>query len=124
MGSILGRFGHFETVFVLFFLSMDLGQSLLAFTFDGLFMLATVMLVAALPFFFESSEEVSFTNWILGRLALVGFGVLLGIGYSSALGTVIPSLFASVPLLLAAIAGIVSCVLMYRDVTFVRYAER
>ena len=112
-----------ETTFVLFFLSLDLGQSLFAVSSDIAFLMVTVVAVAVLPFFLPSAGNFSLTNWLTGRGAIAVLGVLLGVGFNQIVGVVLPEIFRLVPLTLAMFAGLAACFLMFKSMLSLNYVD-
>lgn len=102
-----GRF-TLDTTFVLFFLAMDIGSSSLGWTsiLSFLTLGAFVVLPYVLPF---NGDRESFGTWLAGRIvvAIVGgtFGAMLG----QAVGTVLPEVFAYLPMTLLIVAAIICC---------------
>jgi RsiW-degrading membrane proteinase PrsW (M82 family) len=90
-----------ETTFVLFFLAIELGQSSNLFALDSLFLAATLLMIAILPYFLYSNEEKpDFGNWLFGRAVIVGFALLLGVMFKQTVGVVLPETFRFLPMTL------------------------
>jgi hypothetical protein len=113
----------FETTFVLFFLSLDLGQNLFAFGFDVAFLGFTVLAIAVLPYFLPSADEVGLAAWMTGRGAIALLGVLGGLAFNQLLGGVLPEALSILPLVFATIAGGAACIAMFAGFFKVSYAE-
>lgn len=103
-----------ETTFVLFFLAIELGQSISLFALDSLFLAVTLLMIAVLPYFLYSNEEKpDFSNWLLGRSLIVGFAVLLGVMFKQTLGVVLPETFRFLPMTLLIATAMISCYIQF-----------
>ena len=108
-----GRFSV-DTTFVLFFLAVDFGQSVLAPGIDTIATALTLGMLIALPYFLPSdAEKPDFTDWLVGRTLIAIFAVLLGIMYQTSLGVVLPSTFGFLPMTLLIVTGALSCYLQF-----------
>ncbi len=102
-----------DTTFVLFFLAVESGRTFLSLSFDNIFMFATVLMVAVLPYFLLSNEKPTFGNWIFGRSLIVGFAVLLGAMFKQSLGVVLPEMFRFLPMTLIIVTAMLSCYIQF-----------
>jgi hypothetical protein len=102
----------FDTTFVLFFLSMDLGQRGF-FSVDGIVMAVALFAVMLMPYLLETGEEVSFGRWAAERSVIAGFGVFAGLAFSASVGTLFPETLESLPFTLLIMAAMVSCFLTF-----------
>lgn len=103
---------HFmlDTTFVLFFLGMDIGQSVGSFGSDGLLSAITLLLFVVLPYFLPTaSGRPDFTGWVIGRIFIAAFAVVLGMMFKQTLGTVFPESFRYLPMTLLIVASIFCC---------------
>lgn len=99
----------FDTTFILFFLGLDLGQSVLSPGLDGLFSGVTLVLFAVLPYFlFDAFERPGFAGWLAGRLGIAGLAVGLGSIFGSSVGTLFPETFRYLPLTMLIAASIIT----------------
>ncbi len=112
-----------ETTFVLFFLSLDLGQNLFSAAFDTAFLAFTVCAVAVLPYFLPSAATISLTNWLTGRTAIIFLGTLLGVVFSQVIGIVLPEAFRFLPLMFATVAAVAACYSMFMNFYRFDYAD-
>lgn len=113
-----------ETTFVLFFLAIEFGQSVSWLSFDSLFLGLTLMVVAVLPYFLYSEDEVpDFGNWILGRSLITGFAVLLGVMFKQTLGVVLPDSFRFLPMTLLIATAMISCYIQFYGFLKLRTAK-
>ena len=82
-----------DTTFVLFFLAMDLAQMSLSMSFSTLLQVFTLLVFLVVPYFLPfTSENRSFSNWLIGRIVVAGAGVMFGLMLGQAIGTVKVSL--------------------------------
>jgi hypothetical protein len=117
---------HFmlDTTFVLFFLSMDLGQSLLAFGFDSALSGITLGLLVVLPYYLPySGEKPEFKGWILGRVLILIFALSMGIMFNQALGVVLPASLGYLPMTLLIVAAFISCMIQLYGIMRFRLAR-
>ncbi|MEJ7846614.1 MAG: hypothetical protein WKF92_00830 [Pyrinomonadaceae bacterium] len=113
-----------DTTFVLFFLAVDFGLSLLSFGIDGVFSAITLVMLLVLPYFLHSSEaKPEFGSWILGRLAIAALAVVLGVMFRQTLGVVLPESFKFLPLTLLIAAGMISCYIQFYSIMKFRLAR-
>ena len=66
----------FDTSLVLFFLSMDVGYKLLAFSFETVVMMVALLAVLVVPFILERGDS-GFGSWLAGRSLIAGLGLVL-----------------------------------------------
>lgn len=103
-----------ETTFVLFFLAIELGQSFSLFALDSLFLAATLLMIAVLPYLLYSNEEKpKFGDWLFGRALIIGFAVLLGVMFKQTLGVVLPETFRFLPMTLLIATAMISCYIQF-----------
>ncbi len=102
-----------DTTFVLFFLAVEFGRTFFSLSFDNIFMFATLLMVAVLPYFLLSSEKPTFGNWIFGRSLIAGFAVLLGAMFKQTLGVVLPETFRFLPMSLLIVTAMLSCYIQF-----------
>ncbi|MCW5958591.1 MAG: hypothetical protein KIS76_00405 [Pyrinomonadaceae bacterium] len=102
-----------DTSFVLFFLAIEFGRSAGGFGFETAVMALALVAAAVLPYFINGGEQTNFANWILGRFAIAGFAVVLGVGFNQSLGAVFPEEFRFLPMTLLIISAICSFVIQF-----------
>jgi hypothetical protein len=112
----------FDTTFVLFFLSMDLGQRGF-FSVDGIIMSIALMAVMLMPYLFETNDEVSFGRWAVERCFIAGFGMFTGLAFNASVGTVFPETLESLPFTLVIMASMVSCFLTFASLLGFRFTR-
>lgn len=117
---------HFaiDTTFVLFFLAVDMGQTLLNYNFGTLLSLTTLLMLIVLPYFlYERSIKPQFGSWAAGRALIAFFAVILGMVYGQTIGSVLPVSFRTVPFTLLIVAAMISCYMQFYDIIKVRLAK-
>lgn len=103
-----------DTTFVLFFLAVDVGQSLGVFRADTLFSLLTLGLLLVVPYLFPSeSEKPAFVGWLAGRTLIAAFAIGLGMMYRQSVGVVFPEEFRFLPMTLVILTAMLSCYLQF-----------
>ncbi|MEZ5306892.1 MAG: hypothetical protein R2684_07080 [Pyrinomonadaceae bacterium] len=119
MKGIKGSGFFVETTFVLFFLSLDLGQNISSFGPDSALVLLTILMVAVLPFFLPSAGNAGMGSWLVGRTSIVAMGLLGGVFLDFSAGGLVPEVFRTLPLVFATFAAIAACWFMFSG--FFRY---
>lgn len=113
-GAGLGGGFAVDTTFVLFFLAVDLGQSIGNKGLDAMISAAAVLLLLVLPYFLPSDgDKPDFWGWIVGRGLIAGFATLLGMILAPSIGSVLPDLFRFLPMTLLILTAAVSCYLQF-----------
>ena len=101
-----------DTTFVLFFLAIDFGQSVMSFGVDTVVSAFTLGMLLILPYFLPSeAEKPDFTSWLLGRSLISVFAVALGMMFHQALGVVFPDVLRFLPMTLLIATAMISCYL-------------
>ena len=112
-----------DTSFVLFFLAVEFGRTFFSLSLDSIFMFATLLMVAVLPYFLTVDEKPSFLNWIFGRTLIAGFAVLLGAMFNQTLGVVLPETFRFLPMTLLIVTAMFSCYIQFYGFFKLRLAK-
>lgn len=113
-----------DTTFVLFFLAVDFGHSAIFGGIELFLPLATLLTFVAVPYFLPcDGERPAFGAWLLGRAFLVVFGVLAGLMFRQAVGTVLPEYFSHLPMTFLIISAIFSCYFQFYGIIKVRLAR-
>jgi hypothetical protein len=113
-----------DTSFVLFFLAVDLGQSVLTFRIDTAMSAVALGLVLVLPYVMPTeAERPGFSGWLAGRTILAGFGIGLGMMFKQALGPVLPEMFRYMPMSLLIVSATLSCYLQFCAMIRLRLAR-
>ena len=124
VGSGFGGMVGIDTTFVLFFLALEYGRAVQIFTVDGLLMGVTMLMVLVLPFFLPSQfEKPLFSNWLIGRGAVVLFGILLGFAFKQSLGVIVPGSLRFMPMTFLVLASMISCYVQFYGLMKLRLAK-
>ena len=110
-----------DTTFVLFFLALEYGRAVQAFSMDGVLMGTTMAMVLVLPYFLPSRiERPQFSTWITGRIAVMVLAFVLGVAFGRATGVMIPQGLRFMPMTFLILASMVSCYLQFYSVLRLR----
>lgn len=113
-----------DTTFVLFFLALEYGRAVRLFSVDGALMGTTMLMVLALPYFLPSRyAKPTFSNWIAGRTAIAGLGIILGTAMSWSVGTILPASIGFLPMAGLIIAATLSCYIQFYSLMKLRPAK-
>jgi len=111
-----------DTTFVLFFLSVEFGQIINKFALDTVFFGITLLMLIVLPFFLSAEERPKFGNWVLGRILISVFAVLIGVMFKQSLG-VLPEMFRFLPMTLLIVTAMLSCYIQLYGLLKIRLAK-
>jgi len=113
-----------DTMFVLFFLSLEYGRAVQMFSVDGLLMGTTMLMVLTLPYILPSQfERPPFANWMMVRGATALFGVVLGFAFKQSLGVVLLESIRFMPMTFLILASMVSCYIQFYGLMKLRLAK-
>ncbi len=112
-----------DTTFVLFFLAIEFGRTLMSFNLDTICVGLTLLALMILPYFLLSGEKSVFGNWLLGRGFIVSLAVLLGVTFNLSLGTVLPSSFKFLPMTFLIVTAMVSCYFQFYSFLNLRFIK-
>lgn len=113
-----------DTTLVLFFLGLEVGRTLMHFTFDAFLLFVTMLMVIVLPYFMPfDHDRPEFGKWLAGRSLIATFSVSLGAVLNSAYGTVLPESFRHLPLSLLILAAMASCFVQFYALMRLRPAK-
>lgn len=114
----------FDTTFVLFFLAVDFGQSAILGGLELILPLVTLLMFVAVPYFLPcEGERAEFRSWIVGRLFLAVFGVIIGVLFRQAVGPVFPEYFGHLPMTLLIVSAIFSSYIQFYGILKLRLAR-
>jgi hypothetical protein len=102
-----------DTTFVLFFLAVEFGRTVLSLGLDNVFLFITLLTVAVLPYFLLPSGKPNFGSWLLGRSLIAGLAILLGVMFKQSLGVVLPETFRFLPMTLLIVTAMLSCYIQF-----------
>lgn len=112
-----------DTTFVLFFLAVEVGQTLGGIGLDTIFLAITLLIMLVFPYFLQSGEKPNFGNWLLGRCFITIFAVLLGVIFRQAQGAVLPEAFRFLPMTLLIVTAMLSCYIQFYGFLKLRLAK-
>lgn len=112
-----------ETTFVLFFLAVEFGQSINAFSLDTIVMAITLLAFIVVPYVLPSDEKPGFGNWVLGRSLIAFFAVGLGMMFKQTLGVVLPETMRYLPMTLLIVTAMLSCYIQFYSLLKLRLAK-
>lgn len=112
-GKSVERHFAIDTTFVLFFLAIEVGQSFGAIAIDTLFLAFALLVMLVAPYYMSSDEKPNFGNWLVGRIFIALFAVLLGVMFRQTLGVALPEAFRFLPMTLLIVAAMLSCYIQF-----------
>jgi hypothetical protein len=113
-----------DTTFVLFFLAIEFGQSLMSFGLDGVFLAVTLMMLLILPYYLQDAEDrPDLGRWLVGRIFIAAFAAGLGVIFRQSVGVVIPDAFKFLPMTLLIVTAMFSCFFQFYAFTKFRLAK-
>ncbi|MBP7415736.1 MAG: hypothetical protein WBC19_00100 [Pyrinomonadaceae bacterium] len=120
----IGRGYGTDTMIVLFFLAIEYGRAVQAFSMDGLLMGITMSMICVLPYFLPSTaERPTFSNWILARGGFALLGMIFGVALRQSTGTIMPESMRFVPMMFLILASMVSCYIQFYGLMKLRFAK-
>jgi uncharacterized membrane protein AbrB (regulator of aidB expression) len=123
LGYDLAGFG-IDTVFVLFFLSLEYGRAVQLFSIDAALMLTTIAMLLILPYFLPSkSARPTLSGWLKLRGLVAIAGLTVGVLYSRSIGLVLPESFKFVPMTLLILTAMISCYIQFYALMRLRLAK-
>ena len=102
-----------DTSFVLFFLAVDLGQTIGRIGIDTVFSVICLTAVAVLPYFIVRAPGMNFGRWIFGRGVIVLFALVLGLAFNYSLGVFVPEAISFLPFSLLILTAMLTCYLQF-----------
>jgi hypothetical protein len=112
-----------ETTFVLFFLAIEFGLSFRGFGMESSMMAITLLALIVMPYFLPSNDKPAFGSWVLGRLLITAFAVLLGVMFRQSLGVILPEMFRFLPMTLLIITAMAGCYIQFYGFFKLRLAK-
>lgn len=109
---------------VLFFLAVEYGRAVQAYSMDGLLMGITMTMMLALPYFLPSTTaRPTFSNWILARGGFALLGMIFGVALNQSTGSILPETMRYVPMTFLILASMVSCYIQFYSLMKLRLAK-
>ncbi len=102
-----------DTTFVLFFLAIEFGRTLMSLEFDGVLLGVSLAVLLVVPYFLGMNDRPAFGKWLAGRSVIAAFATALGMAFQTTLGIVIPEEFRFLPMTLLIGAAILSCYVQF-----------
>jgi hypothetical protein len=96
-----------DTTYVLFFLALELGNSLNIFKLDSVVMVITLLSVLVLPYWLNNKRG-KFADWLLFRCLISISAVVFGVIFRQSLGTFIPEVYGFLPMTFLIITSMLS----------------
>lgn len=119
-----GRGYGMDTMIVLFFLAIEYGRAVQAYSMDGLLMGITMAMICVLPYFLPSTaERPTFSNWILARGGFALMGMIFGVALTRGAGTILPETLRYIPMTFLILASMVSCYIQFYGLMKLRLAK-
>jgi hypothetical protein len=113
-----------DTTFVVFFLGLELGRSLLNFGFDGVLLGLTLAVLVAVPYFYmPGSIRPDLAKWLFGRSLIAALAVVVGVAFQQSLGVVIPDMMRFLPMTLLIGSAMISCYVQFYGLLNLRPAK-
>lgn len=113
-----------DTTFVVFFLALEFGRSILNFGLDGLLLGICLAMLIAVPYFYMGdASRPNFARWVAGRSVIAAFATLLGFAFQQTLGVVLPDMMRFMPMTLLIVSAMVSCYIQFYGVLRLRPAK-
>ncbi len=102
-----------DTTFVLFFLAIEFGRTLLSLEFDGILLGISLAMLLVVPYFLGMNDRPAFGRWLAGRSMIAVFATAVGMAFQTTLGVVIPEEFRFLPMTLLIGTAILSCYIQF-----------
>jgi hypothetical protein len=112
-----------DTTFVLFFLAVEFGQTLTTLGLDTVMLALTLVSIAVLPYFLPMNDKPKFGSWLIGRGAIMGLAVLLGVAFKQSLGVILPETFRFLPMTLLIVTAMASCYFQFYGFFKLRFVK-
>ena len=113
-----------DTTFVLFFLALEFGRSLISFGVDSVLLgISLAMLVVAPYFLVNASISKDFGKWLAGRSLITAFATLLGVVFDQTIGLVLPDVMRYIPMALLIVSATASCYFQFYSLLRLRPAK-
>src|SRR5207248_3832103 len=103
-----------DTLFVLFFLALEIGRAVDLFSMDGALMATTFAMVLVLPYFLPSRvERPAIGKWLAVRGGIALVSLILGLAYGRGLGTNVPLGYRTMPMTFLILSSMASCYIQF-----------
>jgi len=112
-----------DTTFLLFFLALEFGQSVVGLSIESVLSVATLMVVAIAPYFLASDNKPGFKRWLFGRGVIALFAIMLGFMFRQSVGVVLPEMFRFLPMTLLIVTAMLSCYIQFYGFVRLRFVK-
>ena len=113
-----------DTIFVLFFLALEIGRAVQLFSVDGALMGTTLAMLLVLPYFLPSRvDRPSMATWLAVRGSIAIAALMLGVAYSRGLGSDVPIGYRTMPMTFLILVGMISCYIQFYSLMRLRPAK-
>jgi hypothetical protein len=112
-----------DTIFVLFFLGLEIGRTVDLLSVDGMLMSTTLMMVLVLPYFLPSRvERPTITSWLAVRGSVTLAALVLGLVYAHGVAAA-PAGYRTIPVTFLILASMVSAYIQFYGLMRLRPAK-
>src|SRR4051794_9045965 len=102
-----------DTIFVLFFLAVEIGRGASLLSVDGALMSTSLAMMVVLPYFLPSrSERPAMSRWLAIRGTIAVFALMLGVAYGRVAAGV-PAGYRTMPMTLLILSTMVSAYIQF-----------
>ena len=113
-----------DTIFVVFFLALEIGRGVRLASVDGALMSLTLAVVIVLPYFLPArSPRPALGSWLAIRGTIAVVSLLIGVAFGRGLGLGIPSNFGTLPMTFLILSSMVSCYIQFYSLMRLRPAK-
>jgi len=113
-----------DTTFVLFFLALEFGRSLISFGVDSILLGISLAMLVVVPYFLvNASISKDFGKWLAGRSLITAFATLLGVVFDQTIGLVLPDVMRYIPMALLIVSAMTSCYFQFYSLLRLRPAK-
>jgi len=103
-----------DTMFVLFFLALEIGRGASLLSVDGALMSTSLAMVVVLPYFLPSRvERPSMSRWLSVRGTIAVFALMLGVAYGRSVVAGAPAGYRTMPMTFLILASMVSAYIQF-----------
>jgi len=103
-----------DTIFVLFFLALEIGRGASLLSVDGALMSTSLVMVVVLPYFLPSRfERPALSHWLAVRGTIGVFALMLGAAYARSIAGGAPAGYRTMPMTLLILSSMVSAYIQF-----------
>jgi len=112
-----------DTTFLLFFLALEFGQSVVGLSIESVLSVATLLVIAIAPYFLVADNKPGFKRWLFGRGVIALFAIMLGFMFRQSVGVVLPEMFRFLPMTLLIVTAMLSCYIQFYGFVRLRFVK-